>query len=60
MLKLFVSLQSRVMELRDRQEGQAFAEYGLLLAIVAIGLLAVLAIFRNALIGVFNTVANAL
>ena len=60
MLKLFVSLQSRVMELRDRQEGQAFAEYGLLLAIVAIGLLVVLAVFRNALIGVFNTVANAL
>ena len=60
MLKLFVTLQSRVMELRDRQEGQAFAEYGLLLAIVAIGLLAVLLVFRNALIGVFNTVANAL
>jgi len=60
MLKLFVTLQSRVMELRDRQEGQAFAEYGLLLAIVAIGLLVVLAVFRNALIGVFNTVANAL
>jgi len=60
MLKLFVTLQSRVMELRDRQEGQAFAEYGLLLAIVAIGLLVVLAVFRDALIGVFNTVANAL
>jgi len=60
MLKLFVLLQSRVMELRDRQDGQAFAEYGLLLAIVAVAMIAVLIVFKGALASAFNTVSNAL
>ena len=37
MLKLFIALQNRVAELRDREEGQTFVEYGVLIAIVAIG-----------------------
>ena len=36
MLKIFTALQLRVMDLRDRQEGQTFAEYGLILALIAI------------------------
>ena len=60
MLKLFVSLQTRVMELRDRQDGQAFAEYGLILAIIAIGLFVALDFLRGQLVTVFDTVASKL
>ena len=60
MLKLFVSLQSRVMDLRDRQDGQAFAEYGLILAIIAIGLFVALGFLKDQLVSVFDTVASKL
>lgn len=36
MLKIFTALQLRLMDLRDRQEGQTFAEYGLILAVIAL------------------------
>jgi pilus assembly protein Flp/PilA len=36
MLKIFTALQLRAMNLRDREEGQTFAEYGLLLALIAL------------------------
>jgi Flp pilus assembly pilin Flp len=54
MLKLFVSLQSRFMELRESEKGQAYVEYGILLAIVAVGLIAILGTFRNDIIAAFN------
>ena len=36
MLKLFVSLQSRVADLRN-EEGQTMAEYGVVLAVITLG-----------------------
>ena len=58
------------MELRDyyelirlylrREEGQTMAEYGLLIALVAIALIAVIGIFTGALKGTFDSIANAL
>jgi len=36
MLKIFTALQLRLMDLRDREEGQTFAEYGLILAVIAL------------------------
>jgi pilus assembly protein Flp/PilA len=41
MLKLWISLQNRVAELRD-EEGQAMTEYGLILALIAVVCLVVL------------------
>ena len=59
MLKLFVALQNRVAELRDREEGQAYVEYGVLLAIVAIGLIVTMGFFRTDLINAFNRIRGA-
>jgi pilus assembly protein Flp/PilA len=58
------------MELRDwfeliriharREEGQTMAEYGLLIALIAILVIAAIAVFRGALTSTFDTIANAL
>ena len=60
MLKLFVALQSRYMDLRTREEGQAFTEYAVILAVVGIALAGVLLIFKNTLATTFTNVSNAL
>jgi len=59
MLKLFVALQNRVAELRDREEGQAYVEYGVLLVLVAIFLIATVTIFRDDLVKAFGKVNTA-
>lgn len=58
------------MELRDwyeliriqlkREEGQTMAEYGLLIALIAILLVAALVTFRTALTNTFTSISNAL
>jgi Flp pilus assembly pilin Flp len=58
------------MELRDwyeliriqlkREEGQTMAEYGLLIALIAILLVAALVTFRTALTTTFTNISNAL
>ena len=60
MLKIFTALQLRLMDLRDRQEGQTFAEYGLILAVVGVLLIATLALFRGDLEGVLTKVGDTL
>jgi Flp pilus assembly pilin Flp len=59
MLKIFTAMQLRVMNLRD-QEGQTFAEYGLILAIVGILLIGALGFFRDDLAGVLDDVGTAI
>ena len=59
MLKIFVALQNRFAELRDREEGQAYVEYGVLLAIVAIGLIVTMGYFRNDVIGAFDRIRTS-
>ena len=59
MLKFFISLQTRITELRDRQEGQAYVEYGVLLALVAVGLIVTVGLFRNDIIAAFNDIRTA-
>jgi len=60
MLKLFISLQNRVADLRDREDGQAFVEYGVLLAVVAIGMIVLLATFRGDISSALNAIGDAL
>jgi pilus assembly protein Flp/PilA len=58
------------MELRDwyellrmqlkREEGQTMAEYGLLIALIAILLVATLLLFKGALINTFTSITNSL
>ena len=59
MLKLFIALQTRITELRDRQEGQAYVEYGVLLALVAVGLIVTVGLFRDDIVNAFNNIATA-
>jgi Flp pilus assembly pilin Flp len=60
MLKIFTALQLRVMDLRDRQEGQTFAEYGLILALIAIIVAVGAAALGTQLDLNFDAVTNAL
>ena len=41
MLKFYVSIQNRVAELRD-EEGQTMAEYGVVLAVITVGIIVAL------------------
>jgi Flp pilus assembly pilin Flp len=41
MLKMFISIQNRVAMLRD-EEGQTMAEYGVVLAVITLGIIAAL------------------
>jgi Flp pilus assembly pilin Flp len=41
MLKLFVAIQSKVAELRS-EEGQTMAEYGVVLAVITVGIIVAL------------------
>jgi Flp pilus assembly pilin Flp len=60
MLKLFVSLQNRFAELRDREEGQAYVEYGVLIAVVALGMIVALGLFKTQLGNAFSAVGTKL
>ena len=60
MTKLYVALYSRLAELRDREEGQTFAEYSVLVAVVAILLVAALALFRGQIATAFDNIGDSL
>lgn len=42
------------------EEGQGLVEYVLIIALVAIGLIAVMLLFRNSIGGIFDTITNTL
>jgi Flp pilus assembly pilin Flp len=48
MLKLFVSLQNRLPELRD-EKGQTMAEYGVVLAVITLVIVATLLLLSGAI-----------
>jgi Flp pilus assembly pilin Flp len=58
MLKLFVALQTRYAELRDSERGQAYVEYGILLAIVAVGLIVALGLFKDDIVKAFDALGD--
>jgi pilus assembly protein Flp/PilA len=43
-----------------REEGQTMAEYGLLIALIAILLVATLLLFKGALVNTFTNITNSL
>jgi Flp pilus assembly pilin Flp len=59
MLKLYTQAQARLAQLRDQEDGNA-AEYGLIIAIVALGIVVGLGALALALNGMFNDVAAEL
>lgn len=60
MLKIFTSLQLRLMDLRDREEGQTFAEYGLILTVIALVALVGAVLIGGRVLDRFNEIAGGL
>jgi pilus assembly protein Flp/PilA len=54
------NLYLRSITVRDREEGQAMAEYGLIIGLVAVLLIGALVAFRGALGGAFGDITGAL
>ena len=53
-------MRALVSKFMNDESGQGLVEYALIIALVAIGLIAILVLFRNAIGNVFNTSKNAL
>ena len=58
MMKLIAAAHLKLIELRDREEGQAYTEYGILLVIIAVGLIVTLGLFKDDLIAAFGKVSG--
>jgi len=60
MLKYFVALQSYAVnaahELRSEEDGQTMAEYGVVLAVITIGAVAVFGLLAGGITGAINAV----
>jgi pilus assembly protein Flp/PilA len=59
MLKLFVSLQNRLVALRDEQ-GQTMAEYGVVLAVISVIVIVALTALSGGITGALNKVTALL
>jgi Flp pilus assembly pilin Flp len=59
MLKLFVAIQSKLAEARN-EEGQTMAEYGVVLAVIAIGVVVALLALSGAITGALEEVQSYL
>ena len=59
MLKLFVSIQNRLAVLRD-EEGQTMAEYGVVLAVITLGIVVTLGLLATGINGALTKVIGKL
>ena len=60
MLKLFVSLQNGLFALRNNEEGQTMAEYGVVLAVITLVIVATLLLLSGAINTALNKVVTVL
>jgi len=59
MLTYFVSLQNRLADLRN-EEGQTMAEYGVVLAVITVFIIAALTLLAGGIDGALRSVAGVL
>jgi pilus assembly protein Flp/PilA len=59
MLKLIAFLQTMLSDVK-REEGQTLVEYGLIIGLIAVALIAVLLLLTGSLSTIFSTVTSAL
>ena len=60
MLKLFVSLQNSLFALRNNEEGQTMAEYGVVLAVITLVIVATLLLLSGAINTALGKVVSVL
>ena len=60
LLQVWTKAYSRVLALRDAEEGQTLVEYALIIALVSVGLIAALTTLKTQIAGVFTTIGTAL
>jgi Flp pilus assembly pilin Flp len=59
MLKLFVAIQSKLAEVRS-EEGQTMAEYGVVLAVITLAIVATLVLLSDGINGALESVTAIL
>jgi len=60
LLNLFVRLHATLTSLRNREEGQTMAEYGVVLGVITIALVAVFGLLADDIEAALNAVRNVL
>jgi Flp pilus assembly pilin Flp len=60
LLNLFVRLHATLTEMRNREEGQTMAEYGVVLGVITIALVAVFGLLADDIEGALNAVRAVL
>lgn len=60
MLNLYFALQLRLTQLRDSERGAIAVEYGLLIVLIAVALVAATGFLKDAIVGAFNDGIDAL
>lgn len=60
MLKLFAFMQAYAADLRTREEGQTMAEYGVVLAVITLAVVAALTLLSDNVRSAIENVANIL
>ena len=60
MLKPFVYFQTLAAELRTREEGQTMAEYGVVLAVICVAIIAALVALRGEIAAAIDAVVSTL
>jgi pilus assembly protein Flp/PilA len=60
MTTFLANLYLRAITVRDREEGQAMAEYGIILALIAVLVIAAVALLGHQILDAFNTITTKL
>jgi Flp pilus assembly pilin Flp len=60
MLNFFVAAQNAIFALKNREEGQTMAEYGVVLAVITIGAILALGFLSGAIEGALDRVTDTL
>ncbi|MFZ3101529.1 MAG: Flp family type IVb pilin [Desulfitobacteriaceae bacterium] len=53
-------MKTKLLELFTEEEGQGMTEYGLIIALVAVVLIAAIVLFRDSIVGVFDRATKGL
>lgn len=58
--KALFSVNSKIDKFRKNEKGQAFSEYAIIIGVIAVVVIAILILFKDAIVGLFNRIIDAL